>query len=81
MRRFKEREMYLRASQLDLLSPPVPPPGLLDHGQYFERLQNLALLADQARYEDLEKVLRNEDIINEKNLHLVPLFRNIKKCI
>lgn len=78
MQRFREREMYIKAVEVDM-TPPSPPPAVLDHGHYYERLQNLAMLAEQGRYEEMEKVLKNEDIVNEKNLHLVPIFRNIKK--
>ena len=80
MKKLRERQMYLIAAEVDS-TPPTPPPAILDHGQYFERLQNLALLADQGKYEDMEKVLKNEDVIQEKNIHLVPLFRNIKRSI
>lgn len=72
--------MYLQAIHIDH-SAPTPPPTVLDNGEYYERLQNLALLSMQGDYEGVEKVLNNEDIVNEKNVYLKPLYRELKHCI
>ena len=80
MKKLRERQMYLQAIQIDH-EAPTPPPAVIDHEQYFERLQNLALLAEKGMYEEMEKVLKNQEIVDEKNIYLQPLFRNIKKSI
>ena len=80
MKKLRERQMYLQAIHIDH-EAPTPPPAVLDHEQYFERLQNLALLAEKGQYEEMEKVLKNQEIVDEKNMYLQPIFRNIKKAI
>lgn len=80
MKKLRMRQMYLQAIQIDH-NPPAPPPTILDNGLYYERLQNLAFLTQKGQYAEVEKVLKNEEVVDEKNLYLKPLYRNLKKCI
>lgn len=80
MKKLRERQMYLNALQIDH-SAPVPPPTIIDHGQYYERLQNLAFLSQQGLYEEVEKSLNNKEVVDEKNHYLQPLYRTLRHCI
>ena len=80
MKTLRERQMYLQAIQIDH-SAPSPPPTVLDHGLYYERLQNLAFLSMHGKYKEVENVLNNKEIVDEKNIYLQPLFRQLKAWI
>ena len=80
MMKMRERQMYLQALQIDD-NPPIPPPTIVDFTHYYERLQNIAMLTVHGKYEEVEKALKHQETIDEKNLHLQPLFRKLKKCI
>jgi len=80
MKTLRERQMYLQAIQIDQ-SAPTPPPTVLDHGLYYERLQNLAFLSMHGKYKEVENVLNNKEIVDEKNIYLQPLFRQLKAWI
>lgn len=80
MQKLRERQLYLQALHIDQTAP-TPPPTVIDNGMYYERLQNLAFLSEQGRYDDVEKVLKNEETIDEKNIYLQPLYRQLKAWI
>ncbi|CAI2361986.1 unnamed protein product [Moneuplotes crassus] len=80
MQKLRERQMYLQALKIDT-SAPVPSPTIVDFTHYYERLQNLAMLTIHGNYSEAEKLLRNEETVEEKNIYLQPLYRNLKKCI
>jgi hypothetical protein len=78
MQKLRERQMYLQAIQIDH-SPPAPPPAILDYGLYYQRLQNIAFLSVHGRYEEVEKALKNQEVVDEKNVYLKPIYRNLRK--
>jgi hypothetical protein len=80
MQKLRERQLYLQALHIDQTAP-TPPPTVIDNGMYYERLQNLAFLSEQGRYDDVEKVLKNQEIVDEKNIYLQPLYRQLKAWI
>lgn len=80
MMKLRKRQMYLQAIQIDH-TPPTPPATILNDTLYYERLQNLAFLSEQGHYEEVEKVLKNQELVDEKNLHLQPIYRKLKQAI
>jgi hypothetical protein len=59
----------------------IIPHSVINHNEYYSRLQNLALLVEQGDYAALEKVLEDKDNIEFKNKLLRPLYREIKTII
>ena len=78
MQKLRERQMYLQALQIDS-SAPIPSPTIVDFTQYYERLQNLAMLTVHGNYDEAEKLLKNQETVEEKNIYLQPLYRSLKQ--
>jgi hypothetical protein len=59
----------------------VLPQTILNYGEYQNKLQNLAFYAEQGDHESMQKLLDKEEVIEQKNAILQPLFRDIKSAI
>lgn len=57
------------------------PPTIISHKDYYRRLQKQAILYDQGKYEEAEKVRMNKEVINYKNKMLINIFRDLKNLI
>lgn len=59
----------------------ILPQTILNYGEYYNKLQNLAFFAEQGDHESMQKLLDKEDIMEKKNLLLQPIFRDLKSMI
>lgn len=59
----------------------VIPNTIMNYGEYYTKLQRLAMYADQGDYKSMQKVLDNQAVLDRKNMLLQPLFRDLKSQI
>eukprot|EP00347_Sterkiella_histriomuscorum_P012490 403368376 len=59
----------------------ILPQTILNYQEYQQKIQNLAFYAEQGDHEAMQKILDNESIMEKKNLHLQPIFRDLKSII
>ena len=64
-----------------LADDKIIPNSILHHKEYLEKLQRMAKFAEQGDYKNLEKVINNEDFIQEKNTMLTPIYRDLKHIL
>lgn len=59
----------------------ILPQTILNYGEYYNKLQNLAFYAEQGDHESMQRILDKEDIMEKKNLLLQPIYRDLKSQI
>jgi len=59
----------------------IIPQTVLNFGEYQQKLQKLAMLAEQGDNKEMQAVLDNQQVAERKNKLLQPLFREIKSQI
>jgi hypothetical protein len=59
----------------------VLPQTILNYGEYQQKLQNLAFYAEQGDHESMQKLLDKEEVMEQKNTLLQPIFRDLKSAI
>lgn len=59
----------------------VLPQTILNYGEYQAKLQNLAFYAEQGDHESMQKLLDKEEVMEQKNTFLQPIFRDLKSAI
>ena len=59
----------------------VIPQTILNHQEYHQKLQRLAIFADMGDLQAMQAVLDNQLVVEKKNKLLQPLFRDIKSQI
>ncbi len=60
---------------------PAIPHKIINHHDYYERLERIAVLTENGDFEELEKMIHDQDTKKLKNNLLVPIFRDIKSVI
>ena len=56
----------------------IIPQTILNHSEYQTKLQRLAMFADQGDNKMMQSILDNEQVIDQKNVLLQPIFRDLK---
>lgn len=59
----------------------IIPQTILNHQEYQAKLQRLAMFADQGDNKKMQQILDNEQVIDQKNVLLQPIFRDLKSQI